>query len=158
MADPPDRGTCFTLWSWKAGWLDRRAETSMLFAVATVGAEDIAVQPTVMELRALTKLTREGCVLRAHPSGTFTLKRPPEERNVTYTVLSGMSPGGLLSAGTGFCEGTGLFIGDDDAPGKAPDELGLVGGAAAPDEWAHALSTRATTAGAAPRRRSEERR
>jgi hypothetical protein len=62
-----------------------------------------------------------------------------------------MSPGGLLSAGTGFCEGTGLCE-DDDALGEAMDELGLVVGVAIPDEPAHPLSRSATTARAAYRR------
>ena len=52
----------------------------MLFALLTVRADDIAVHCTVIELSALAKLTLEGRVVRAHPSGTFTSKCPPGER------------------------------------------------------------------------------
>src|SRR5258705_9022146 len=43
------------------------------------------------------KMVAAPSVLRAQPSGTETVNRPPGGVNGTYAWLSGMSPAGLLS-------------------------------------------------------------
>jgi len=72
--------------------------------VLTVGAAFIVGQAIEMEFRLLVNVDDVAMSLRDHPSGTLSLRWPLAEAKGTYTVVSGMSPGGLLSAGTGACE------------------------------------------------------
>src|SRR5438105_12236059 len=103
----------FTLSRRKAGIRARNAGTTLAFVLATVGAEDAAAHAAEMEFRLLANFTLDADVFRDQPSGTFSTKLPPDDRYATYTVLSGMSPGGLLSAGTGDWDPTGLCGGED---------------------------------------------
>src|SRR5260221_2355500 len=94
------------------------AGTVVLRAVITVGAAFIGCHPMEMEFRLLVNVTECAVCLRDHPSGTWSVTWPVAEANGTYTVVSGMSPGGLLSAGTGACE---------DAPATGLDEPATAG-------------------------------
>src|SRR5262249_38103824 len=69
-----------------------------------VGAAFIAGHAIEMEFRLLVNVDDVAVSLRDHPSGTLSRMWPLAEAKDTYTVVSGMSPGGLLSAGTGACE------------------------------------------------------
>jgi hypothetical protein len=91
---------------------------------------------TVLSLSV--NVTEVFVVDRAQPSGTEILKPPTEEVYGTYAVLSGMSPGGLLSAatgdsvGTGDCPGVGEVVWPDGGVGLTAGVVGgLVDGAAA---------------------------
>jgi hypothetical protein len=97
------------------------AGTSVDFAVATVGAAAARCRLTTTVLSLSVNVTDVLVVDRAQPSGTEILKPPVDEVYGTYTVLSGMSPGGLLSTATGDSVGTG------DCPG-AGEVVGLNGG------------------------------
>ncbi|GHG66702.1 hypothetical protein GCM10010513_36150 [Streptomyces glebosus] len=64
-------------------------------------------------------------VVRAHPSGTFTVNPPPGGDHGTYTWVSGMSPGGFESAGAGAVEDGACGGGEAEeeqaaAPAPAP--------------------------------------
>src|SRR5690348_17271917 len=85
----------------RVDWLS--AGTVALRAVLTVGAAFIGCHEMEMEFRALANMNEFGVCLRDHPSGTLTFTWPAVAVNGTYTVVSGMSPGGLLSAATGAC-------------------------------------------------------
>jgi hypothetical protein len=93
-------------------------------ALCTVGAEDAGAQLTTMVLSLSVKVTESFEVVRDQPSGVEILKAPAFERYGTNAMLSGMSPGGLLSAGTGDSGGTGetcdrAGFGDRVADGEA---------------------------------------
>jgi hypothetical protein len=63
-----------------------------------------------MLLNLSPKTVADPCVERDQPSGTFTVKPPPDGDHATYAWVSGMSPGGADSwAGAG----------DDDEGGAA---------------------------------------
>jgi hypothetical protein len=79
----------------------RSALTVVARAELTVGALAIGIHAVVMEFRLLVNVDLAGADFRDQPSGTFSWKCPAGEWYVTYTVVSGMSPGGLFSAGTG---------------------------------------------------------
>ncbi|GGZ41121.1 hypothetical protein GCM10010344_02130 [Streptomyces bluensis] len=72
------------------------------------------------------KTVVEPFVVRAQPSGTFTVKpaKPLDGRNATYAWLSGMSPGGLLSVGAAFGADPVDDLGVEDAvldPDREPE-------------------------------------
>jgi hypothetical protein len=115
IAGPPGSDTALTLCRRKASVLARSAGTTVAFVVATVGAEDAAAHAAEIEFKLLVNCTFDAALLRDQPSGTFTTNLPAGDRYATNTVLSGMSPGGLLSAGTGDWDPTGLAGGDDCA-------------------------------------------
>jgi hypothetical protein len=87
--------------------VERRTGTSLRRALATEGADDASDHVNSIELSLSVNLTDDACVVRAHPSGTDTMNAPAGERYGTNWVSSGMSPGGLLSVGTGASTGTG---------------------------------------------------
>jgi hypothetical protein len=62
-------------------------------------------------------VTELGFVVRDHPSGIEIVKPPRLDVKGTKAMLSGMSPGGLSSGGTGDSEGIG--VSDTVAPGDA---------------------------------------
>ncbi|GGN08039.1 hypothetical protein GCM10009721_39690 [Terrabacter tumescens] len=63
-------------------------------------------------------------VARAHPSGTLTLTLAPLGVKGTYTCVSGISPGGLLSVGAGApTEEAVAAEPDDDAAACGPGPL-----------------------------------
>jgi hypothetical protein len=98
-------------------------------------------------------------VVRAHPSGTDTEKPPLFEPYGTNAVLSGMSPGGLLSAGTGDSRGTGdSVVFDGCGPCEAPVVVGTTVGADVPapplEPLAHAADNSATATIAGTTRRT----
>src|SRR5206468_7182570 len=70
------------------------------------------------------KDTDELFEVRAQPSGTRTTKPPRFDRYGTNCVLSGMSPGGLLSAGTGDSTGTGLGVAEARRVAEGAEVLG----------------------------------
>src|SRR6266516_4692377 len=88
----------------------RSSGTSLFFALLAVGADAASDQDAATVFSLSVNETLELFVVRDHPSGTFTSMRPPVDRYGTYWVLSGMSPGGLLSAGTGDSVGIGLWV------------------------------------------------
>jgi len=112
-------------------WL--RLGTVVLRAVATVGADFIGAAAIVIEFRLLENVTPATVCWRAQPSGTLIKAWIAGARYATYTVASGMSPGGLCSAETGACDLTiaGCLEAVDDffAPGVVagwlPVELAL---------------------------------
>jgi hypothetical protein len=90
----------------------------------------LSVNETVDELEVLD-----------HPSGTLTTKCPVAVEYETNCVLSGMSPGGLLSAGSAFSVGAGLSGGDPDGvacPGEGETDGGLAPG---DEDPLHAVSS-----------------
>jgi hypothetical protein len=99
------------------------AGTSLLFTLATVGADDACVQLTTTVLSLSVKVTEVAVVVRAHPSGVEIVKPPAFAVKGTKAALSGISPGGLLSTGTGDSVGT---ADSDEPPGEAPPEAGEV--------------------------------
>jgi hypothetical protein len=76
----------------------------ILRAEVTVGPVRMGRHVTAMAFRLLVKVDELAVSRRDQPSGTLSVKCPAAEVNGTYTVVSGMSPGGLLSAGTGASE------------------------------------------------------
>jgi hypothetical protein len=101
MAPPPWRETLLTLCSWKAAVLALSWGTTVDLVPATVDAADACAHATVIEFRLLANSTLELRDRRDQPSGTLMVNWPVVDRYGTKTVVSGMSPGGLLSAGTG---------------------------------------------------------
>src|SRR5438093_12599914 len=81
--------------------------TCVDFTLDTVGAAEAENQVTATVFSLSVNDTLSEVALRDHPSGTFTTKCPWAERYGTNCVLSGMSPGGLLSAATGLSVGSG---------------------------------------------------
>jgi hypothetical protein len=108
---PAGSDAVLTLFSWKARVAALRAGTSVDLAVATVGAAVAGCQLTTTVLSLSVNVTEVFVVDRAQPSGTEILKPPAEEVYGTYAVLSGMSPGGLLSTATGDSVDTGDWAG-----------------------------------------------
>src|SRR6058998_1421887 len=94
----------------------RSSGTSFDFALLGLGAEVAANHETETVLSLSVNDTAELVVVRAHPSGTRTSKPPFAERYGTNCVLSGMSPGGLLSAGTGDSGVIAGSVGDERRP------------------------------------------
>src|SRR2546423_13842499 len=88
-------------WSRNARSLRCRAGTSFDRAELAVGADDALNQDSETELSLSENVTLDPASRRAHPSGTLKRRCPLAAWNGTNTVLSGMSPGGLLSAETG---------------------------------------------------------
>src|SRR5438105_10521155 len=107
---------CFSV---KAGTVRRSFGTSFDLALLVVGAAEALNQVAAIVLSLSVKDTLELVVLRDHPSGTFTMKCPIDEGYRTKWVVSGMSPGGLLSTGTGDC------CGDCAGPVEAGPEVDL---------------------------------
>src|SRR5213594_2482422 len=129
------------LLSANAGTVRRSIGTSSALALLSVGAAETGAHVTWTVFSLSVKLTEPAAVRRDHPSGTRTVKCPPLERYATNCVLSGMSPGGLLSTGTGDCTGIALCVGDAD--------LGCVADEPDVDAQAAASSPRAATMAAA---------
>src|SRR5438874_8234710 len=96
---------CF---NWNAGTVRRNSGTSFDLALAAVGADDAPNHWTVIVLSLSVNETLDFVVVRDQPSGTFTVNPPFVERYGRNRVESGMSPGGLLSTGTGDSWGAGL--------------------------------------------------
>src|SRR6266567_2110371 len=114
-----------TLPSVKARSVRRSVGTWSFLTLETVGAEDAGDQITATVFSLSVNETLPLFVTRDHPSGTFTTNLPSAERYGTNCVLSGMSPGGLLSAGTGLSDGIGLSEGDVEAPPDGWTEEGV---------------------------------
>src|SRR5213592_4698462 len=95
-----------------ASTVRRSIGTSLALALVSVGAAEARAHVTWTVFSLSVKRTEPAAVRRDHPSGTRTVKCPPLERYATNCVLSGMSPGGLLSTGTGDCTGTAPCVGD----------------------------------------------
>ena len=108
--------------------VDCRAGTWCERTLSTVGDDDAGVQVTATVFSLSVKATMADCVTRDQPSGTFTANEPFDDWNRTYCVVSGMSPGGLLSTGTGFSPGDRDAVVPEgpvagvDPPGEAPCE------------------------------------
>jgi hypothetical protein len=85
----------------------RSCRTSFAVADATLGAAEDDVEESAIVFSLSVKLTVEPFCVRLHPSGTVIRIPAARSRNGTNTVLSGMSPGGLLSTGTGDSTGRG---------------------------------------------------
>jgi hypothetical protein len=121
------------LFSRNASCEDLSAGTSTVFAEAVVGAADAACQVTVIELSLSVNETDPLATLRAQPSGMETVNPPGDEWYGTNAVLSGMSPGGLLSGATGDCAGTAEVTGGGEGCWE-PEEpvVGVLGGIVAP--------------------------
>src|SRR3989442_1422060 len=145
--EPAGGLTCCTLSRRNAGPVHCSRGGAGAFAATTVGAAVAEDQDTDMEKRSWVKETFEpGPILRAHPSGWITLKEAPFGAYVGYWMVSGISPGGLLSMGTGGSMGAGLsFAHAEDGEGEPGElvELLAAGGVdeellAVGDEFEHA--------------------
>src|SRR2546430_12891118 len=84
------------------------AGTWLLLTLEGAGAEEAVDHVTVTVFSLSLKDTALDRVVRDQPSGILTTKWPAEDRKGTNWVLSGMSPGGLLSTATGFSVRDGL--------------------------------------------------
>ena len=85
------------------------------FAADVVGIDPALNQVTDTVFSLSVNSTFDVLERRDQPSGTRTTYPPFADRYGTKTVLSGMSPGGLLSGATGDSTGTGLDDLEEDA-------------------------------------------
>src|SRR5437867_5888547 len=87
----------------------------MWAALVTVGGAEAGSHEATIVLSLSVRVAEVFVVVRAQPSGTEILN-PPFVRYGTNCVLSGMSPGGLLSVGTGDSTGIGEAVSDGLGP------------------------------------------